>query len=147
MICTAYRPRGESLIASAGDDGLVRFWSAEDGRPHGSLDLSQSGITGLAFTPDGEALVTASVDGLRVWKTNDRALISGPVPLPPRQPAYAPALLRIGPEGKTLAGMSAARGELSVWDIDGTTVRFRRWLTSDAPKTWRSGWTTPRCSP
>jgi WD40 repeat protein len=128
---TAYRPKSGPLIVSAGRDGAVKFWSAEDGRPFGALDLSRSGVTGLAFTPDGEALVTAGDDGLRVWKTEDQTLLSGPVALPPARPVRSPALLLFGPQGKTLAAMTATDGRVSLWDVDGATVRFRRWLPGE----------------
>ncbi|MFN2438034.1 MAG: WD40 repeat domain-containing protein [Chitinophagaceae bacterium] len=61
-----FNPDG-SLVASADVDGAIKIWKKDDGTV--VHDLKQlSGITSLAFSPDGYYLVTAS------YERKDKAL-------------------------------------------------------------------------
>jgi WD40 repeat protein len=63
----AYSPDGR-YIATAGDDRLVRIWSADTGKELLTLRGHNDGINRVAFSPDGRALASASEDStVRVW--------------------------------------------------------------------------------
>jgi serine/threonine protein kinase/WD40 repeat protein/formylglycine-generating enzyme required for sulfatase activity len=64
----------QELIAVGDELGHVRIWSTRGELRHLLLG-HETGITGLAFTRDGERLVSASRDGqFRVWKVDTGAL-------------------------------------------------------------------------
>lgn len=71
----AHMPDG-SLMASAGQDGLVKFWRVEGERMTmtGEYEASSSFITDIAFDHDGSHLaITDYVSGLKVIVTATRA--------------------------------------------------------------------------
>lgn len=51
----AFSPNGR-LLASGGPDGAIRIWDVNTGQPARIIDLPR-GISALAFSPDGRALV------------------------------------------------------------------------------------------
>ena len=59
-----FDPTG-SVVAAACNDGLVYFWHADTSKPagKGKFDTEQGAVYDLAFTPDGEQLLTAGGDG------------------------------------------------------------------------------------
>jgi WD40 repeat protein len=62
----AYRPDG-SQLASAGEDGTVRLWSA-DGEPLRTLAGHTGPVLAVAYSPDGTLLASAGTDGtIRLW--------------------------------------------------------------------------------
>lgn len=63
----AYSPDGQSL-ASAGDDGVIRFWDAITGEQRRQLKGHTNIVSAIAFAPDGKTLVSAGEDGtVRLW--------------------------------------------------------------------------------
>lgn len=52
-----------SLIATAAEDGRVRFWNALTGQEIGSPFVHDGGVRHLSFSPDGRWVLTASGDG------------------------------------------------------------------------------------
>ena len=50
-----------SLIASAGNDNMVRVWSAEDGKQVHELQGHDCHVYNVAFHPDGESLISADL--------------------------------------------------------------------------------------
>ena len=58
-----FDPTG-SVVAAACNDGLIYFWHADTGKPagKGKYDTGQGALYDLAFTPDGEQLLTAGGD-------------------------------------------------------------------------------------
>src|SRR5207249_462838 len=63
----AFSPDGK-VLASAGQDCLLKLWEVSTGREIATLQGHLSGIRYVAFTPDGTTLISAGVDAnLRVW--------------------------------------------------------------------------------
>ncbi len=57
-----------SLIATAGEDRVIRIWNASNLAPVGELRGDVAALTSVAFAPGGKRLVTSSMDGTaRVW--------------------------------------------------------------------------------
>src|SRR5262245_6360231 len=54
--------RDGTLLATGGDDHVVRLWGLEGGK-QGELTGHGGAVTALAFAPDGGRLVSASGDG------------------------------------------------------------------------------------
>ncbi len=76
-------PPDASLLASAGADGMAKFWNPADGKELARLEAHTTQVLSLAFSPDGAQLVTAGADrALKVWdvktKENTIALASKP---------------------------------------------------------------------
>jgi WD40 repeat protein len=63
---TAFSTNG-TLLASSGDDGMVRLWDIETGRELRSLRHGGEGLA-VAFSPDGTLLASGSYDHqVYVW--------------------------------------------------------------------------------
>jgi WD40 repeat protein len=64
------------MIASAGDDFLVRVWDVESKREKLTLRGHGHVVSGVAFTPNGRWLLSGSLDGtIRVWDATNGALV------------------------------------------------------------------------
>jgi WD40 repeat protein len=109
-------PDGKTVVTSC-QDGKVRFWDAETGRPKGAPLEHPKGVLSAAYQPRGDRLATCCSDGqIRVW---------GPGRQEPHvtfhfqddniedfvRPQFA-----FSPDGKTIltGGMS---GTLRLWDV------------------------------
>ncbi|MFT5466729.1 MAG: WD40 repeat protein [Verrucomicrobiales bacterium] len=68
-------PDGKS-IASAGNDGMVRVWSAEDGKNLLELSGHDCHVYHTAFHPDGKSLISADLKGVvKHWQIPTGKLI------------------------------------------------------------------------
>src|SRR5579883_1807886 len=108
----AFAPDGKALAWSA--LGAIRLCEVPGGRPLGARDGHVTGVTGVAFAPDGRTLVSASHDeknAVRVW---DLASAKPPLEL---DGSWVNAVA-FAPDGKTLA--SGGHG-VQLWQVPGGT--------------------------
>ena len=78
MRSLAFSPDGTTLATAAGnqEDFAIRLWDVPTGKSLGTLDGHEDIIWGLAFSPDGKLMASASRDGTaKVWEWRDRSLI------------------------------------------------------------------------
>ncbi len=110
----------EPLLASAGDDSMVRLWSLSDPAapaPLGSVSAQAGRIWDVAFAPDDPLLASAGDDGtVRLWSLSDPAT---PTPLG-FVPAHAGGASAVAftPAGYVLAS-AGGDGTVRLWDIAG----------------------------
>jgi serine/threonine protein kinase/WD40 repeat protein/tetratricopeptide (TPR) repeat protein len=103
------------LLATCGDDGVVRLWEAATGKPLHDLTGHTDVVWSATFTPDGKRVATGSWDGtVRLWETETgRALGSFP--------GHREALWRVDfvDGGQTLLSRGGSSGgdNLGVWDV------------------------------
>lgn len=121
------------LIASAGEDGIVRLWSGINGKPLEEISGQNSPISLLAAGPD-RLLVSASADGKVIaWDSNPAwqlAAVLGPaqenlVDLSRSTFVHRVLSLAFSPDGQILAtggGEPSRSGELILWDVPSRTV-------------------------
>jgi WD40 repeat protein len=65
--CVGFHPT-LPLLASGGEDNIVRLWNIVSGKEERSLYGHNSAVYGVAFSPDGRRLVSAGNNGnLKIW--------------------------------------------------------------------------------
>jgi WD40 repeat protein len=70
-----FSPNGK-LIATAGDDGKVRLWSAFDGRSLGIVADHFDSALSLAFSPNGSLLATGGANGsIHMIRVSDQSTL------------------------------------------------------------------------
>lgn len=124
LAVVAFTPDGKTLVSGGGDPSPMiratpegnakselKLWDAQTGKSLGKLKAHETPITGLAFTPDGQTLVTGSRAGtLIIWDWAQRQ---------PRQELAAPgdiSHLAIAPDGQILA-VACFDWSVQLWDL------------------------------
>ncbi|HWE01010.1 MAG TPA: c-type cytochrome domain-containing protein [Tepidisphaeraceae bacterium] len=70
--CLVSNPDG-TLLATAGEDGVVRLWESATGKSDGELTGNDSPTVGLCFSPDGAKVAGVSKDkAIHVWDVASR---------------------------------------------------------------------------
>lgn len=63
----AFSPRDNWVFATGGLDKIVKIWEEKTRKVVVNFDQAEGGISGLAFLPDGNQIVGASLDGRLYW--------------------------------------------------------------------------------
>ena len=72
VLAVAYSPDG-TMLASAGDDAVIRLRDLASGRVVGQLEGHRDAVSCLAFSPDGQTLATGSYDRtVKLWDVATR---------------------------------------------------------------------------
>jgi WD40 repeat protein len=118
-----------TLLASGGDNQLVRTWNAETGAPLETFAAHTAPVQAVAFAADGTLLSAAAQGAAIEWSTSpewtlERTIgnFDNPTVLVDRVLA-----LTFSPDGNLLAtggGEPSRSGELKIWNVaDGTPAR------------------------
>jgi WD40 repeat protein/serine/threonine protein kinase len=118
-----HSPDGRLLAVAGGTDGIVSVWEADSQRRLKSIQASPTDVAGLAFSPDGKTLATASrfadKEKVKLWDVESGRLQA--VLLPDnRQEA---GCVSFSPDGQrliTIASTAYTKGipsEVRVWDV------------------------------
>lgn len=103
---------GARLLASAGDDHLIRLWDLDRGESKATLSGHNTLVTQLAVSPDGRTLVSGDYRGhLRIW---DLSALEAPPQVPPHSFDRIRAMTW-SPDGRYLA-VAGDVDRLRVWD-------------------------------
>ena len=108
--------RDGKLLATTGDDGMVRLWDAETGAERANLKGHVGQVEPVAFTPDGQTLLTGGTQDGRVivWDIPTRKLRETIRVTPNGGGVFG---LVVSPNGKSLV-TSATDGNVSVWSLE-----------------------------
>jgi WD40 repeat protein len=77
------RHPGQTRVATAGADGVVRLWNLPNGNPQQKLVGHTDWVYALTFSPDGNLLASGAWNGeIRLWNVNKgtlvRTILAGP---------------------------------------------------------------------
>ena len=102
---------GGSLLATAGDDHIVRLWDRQDGRVVRELKAHQDWVTTVSFCDDGSKLITGSRDRfVFVWEAATGRLIG-------RLGTHDRPISRITVGGEDKVAVAGFRAPLKVYDL------------------------------
>ena len=100
------------LVASAGEDRIVKVWNVMTGDPVHELRGHDHRVVAVAFSPDGQRLASGSFDTtVKIWDTSTGTLF---VTLRGHQ--YPVSAIAFSPDGRRLASASLDR-TVKIWDL------------------------------
>ena len=75
VFTVSFHPTNNQQIATAGEEGIIRFWNWQEQpkKPLDELEGHEDWIYSLSFSPDGQQLATVSIDRTaRVWDVDSK---------------------------------------------------------------------------
>lgn len=139
--CVAVSPDGRTIASGSGSyaevtgvsDNNIRLWDLNTGRAVVTLSGHQAQIIGLAFSPDGNRLVSGARDkSIRIWSVsagNDIRIFS----------TKATNSVAFSPDGKMVA--SSSYKEVLFWDVNtGKQVRSIQHTTYGSDVSFTPDW-------
>ncbi|TDJ73412.1 MAG: hypothetical protein E2O39_05475 [Planctomycetota bacterium] len=106
-------------------DGTVTLRTGDTGRPTGVVLPHPLGVTGIAFTADGDRLATACADGFaRVWDPSDGALLQTFA----HDDIWGLAAVRsvqVSSDGAWLVTTTGTLGQVWIWDLATGVLQWR----------------------
>ncbi|KAL2760510.1 hypothetical protein ACRALDRAFT_1025529 [Sodiomyces alcalophilus JCM 7366] len=110
--CMAVDPSGEVVAAGSLDSFDIHIWSVQTGQLLDQLSGHEGPVSALAFTPNGDSLISGSWDRTaRIWSIFNRTQTSEPLQL------QADILdIAVRPDSLQLA-VSTLDGQLTFWNI------------------------------
>ncbi len=81
VLAMTFTPDGSQLISGGYQDDTIRFWNLDTMTQEGAaLEAGQTGVSGIATSPDGKTFYTAGTDGtLRRWDIPTRKPLGVPL--------------------------------------------------------------------
>ena len=125
-------------LATAGDDGLLHLWSAENGAAFETLKGHKGAVLAVAFANNGTLASGAADRSVVIWDLKaewqlDRTIGTGDSNSPLVDRVNA---VKFSPDGKSLAtggGEPTRDGEIKLWQVDtGKLIRSYTNVHSDA---------------
>jgi len=110
--CLAVDPSGEVVCAGSHDSDKIYVWSVQTGQLLDQLAGHEGPISSLAFSADGNTLISGSWDNtVRIWNIFSRTQSSEPLQLQANVLAVA-----FRPDSKQIA-VSTLDGQLAFWNV------------------------------
>jgi WD40 repeat protein len=120
----------------------VRLWDPNSGQPIGQpLTGHTHGVWGVAFSPDGKLLATASADGtVRLWDPNSGQPIGDPL----TGHTGTVNSVAFSPDGKRLATGGGTDATVRLWPVfaDAASAMCAKLTTNMSHQQWRD-WVSP----
>jgi WD40 repeat protein len=120
-------PSGEEL-AWVSQDTQVQLWHVAESFSVQALRAAGSSVTGLTFSPDGDQLAFATLDGGIVGLDADSQVES----FTWKAPAWL-SNLSISPNGTRLGGVDLANFLVYIYDLDGSIQKTLEWSEHASP--------------
>jgi len=114
ITCVALSPDGK-WIASGEDSGQVSIWDAATGNQESTIKAHLHDVSSVAFSPDGERIVSCSYDGIgkaKVWDVADGAEVMA-VPAPSGDTFFWAAF---STDGKKIVAASNRHEKVTILD-------------------------------
>ena len=128
-------PRGNIIAsASASTQGTVKLWDLENGKRKYAVAAHDSSVLALAFSPDGQVLVSGSKSSnIKVWGSGGNSK----KPLYVIEHAHLSEVLSlaVSPDGQTLVSGGADR-TIKLWDLATGTKKQPHILYGHAGRVW-----------
>jgi WD40 repeat protein len=100
------------ILASAGEDGMIRLWNVTDGKELRAWHGHASVVLELAFSPDGKSLASCSWDHTFKWWETETGRLEGSVEAPDTY------YLSFAADGKTLFAGVQTDGKSTLRQVD-----------------------------